>query len=59
MPGICATPFKNTITEFSVDHAKSRYADCSRAGKFALPEDDNETACKKLIKGLYKINRLC
>ena len=46
-----------TITEFSIDHAKEKYADCSRAGKFALPEDDNETACKKLIKGLYKINK--
>ena len=46
-----------TITEFSIDHAKEKYADCSRAGKFALPEDDNETACKKLIKGLYQINK--
>ena len=46
-----------TITEFSVDHAKSRYADCSRAGKFALVDDDDETACKKLLQGLYKINK--
>ena len=46
-----------TITEFSIDHAKSRYAECSRAGNFALPNDDNETACNKLIKGLYKINK--
>ena len=46
-----------TITEFSIDYAKSRYADCSRAGDFALPEDDDETACKKLIKGLYKMNK--
>ena len=45
-----------TITEFSIDHAKSRYADCSRAGNFALPDDDNNTACEKLIKGLYKLN---
>jgi alcohol dehydrogenase class IV len=45
-----------TITEFSVDHAKSRYADCSRAGNFALPDDDDNTACEKLIKGLYKLN---
>ena len=45
-----------TITEFSINHAKSRYADCSRAGNFALPNDDNDTACKKLINGLYKIN---
>ena len=45
-----------TITEFSIDHAKDRYADCSRAGNFALPNDDNDTACKKLINGLYKIN---
>ena len=45
-----------TITEFSIDHAKSRYADCSRAGNFALPTDDDDTACEKLIKGLYKIN---
>ena len=46
-----------TITEFSIDHAKSRYAECSRAGNFALPNDDDETACNKLIKGLYKINK--
>ena len=46
-----------TITEFSVDHAKSRYADCSRAGKFALLDDDDQTACKKLLQGLYKINK--
>ena len=46
-----------TITEFSIDHAKNRYADCSRAGEFALPEDSNEVACDKLIKGLYKINK--
>ena len=45
-----------TITEFSIDHAKSRYADCSRAGNFALPDDDDNTACEKLIKGLYKLN---
>ena len=45
-----------TITEFSIDHAKSRYADCSRAGNFALLNDDDDLACEKLIKGLYKIN---
>ena len=45
-----------TITEFSIDHAKSRYADCSRAGNFAAPEDNDDIACEKLIKGLYKIN---
>ena len=45
-----------TITEFSIDHAKNRYADCSRAGNFAAPEDNDDTACEKLIKGLYKIN---
>jgi len=46
-----------TITEFSIDHAKSRYADCSRAGEFALPDDNDDVACNKLIKGLYKINK--
>ena len=46
-----------TITEFSIDYAKSRYADCSRAGNFALPKDDDEIACEKLIKGLYKMNK--
>ena len=46
-----------TITEFSIDHAKSRYADCSRAGKFSSPEDNDDVACKKLIKGLYRINK--
>ena len=45
-----------TITEFSIDHAKSRYADCSRAGNFALPDDNDNEACEKLIKGLYKMN---
>ena len=37
--------------------AKEKYADCSRAGNFSLQEDDDETACNKLIKGLYKINK--
>ena len=46
-----------TITEFSIDHAKSRYADCSRAGNFASPNDDDDSACVKLIKGLYKMNK--
>ncbi len=46
-----------TITEFSIDHAKSRYADCSRAGNFASRDDDDNTACEKLIKGLYKLNK--
>ena len=46
-----------TITEFSIDHAKSRYADCSRAGNFASPNDDDDSACEKLIKGLYKMNK--
>jgi alcohol dehydrogenase class IV len=45
------------ITKFSINHAKSRYADCSRAGEFALPEDSDDVACEKLIKGLYKINK--
>jgi alcohol dehydrogenase class IV len=46
-----------TITEFSIDYAKDRYADCSRAGQFALPEDNDDIACEKLIKGLYKLNK--
>ena len=46
-----------TITEYSIDHAKSRYADCSRAGNFSLLDDDDDTACEKLIKGLYKMNK--
>ena len=45
-----------TITEFSIDHAKSRYAECSRAGNFALTNDNDDIACEKLIKALYKIN---
>ena len=45
-----------TITEFSIGHAKSRYAECSRAGNFALTNDNDDIACEKLIKGLYKIN---
>ncbi len=46
-----------TITEFSIEHAKSRYADCSRAGYFASQDDDDDIACEKLIKGLYKMNK--
>ena len=46
-----------TITEFSIDHAKSRYADCSRAGNFSSPNDDDDIACEKLVKGLYKMNK--
>ena len=46
-----------TITEFSIDHAKSRYADCSRAGNFASQDDEDDIACEKLIKGLYKMNK--
>mgnify|MGYP000132339513 CR=1 FL=1 len=46
-----------TITEFSLGHAKSRYAECSRAGKFSSVDDDDDTACKKLLSGLYKINK--
>ena len=46
-----------TITEFSIDYAKSRYADCSRAGNFASPDDEDDIACEKLIKGLYKMNK--
>ena len=46
-----------TITEFSVEHAKSRYADCSRAGNFAMLDDDDDIACKKLLSGLYRINK--
>ena len=46
-----------TITEFSINDATSRYADCSRAGNFALSSDSDEEACKKLINGLYKINK--
>ena len=46
-----------TITEFSINYAKSRYADCSRAGNFASPDDEDDIACEKLIKGLYKMNK--
>ena len=46
-----------TITEFSIDYAKSRYADCSKAGNFAQLNDDDDTACEKLVKGLYKMNK--
>ena len=46
-----------TITEYSINHAKDRYAECSRAGSFALPKDDDDVACDKLIKGLYKMNK--
>ena len=46
-----------TITEFSINYAKGRYADCSRAGNFASLDDSDDIACEKLIKGLYKMNK--
>ena len=46
-----------TITEFSILSAQNKYAECSRVGSFCLQDDNDEIACKKLINGLYKMNK--
>ncbi len=46
-----------TITEFSILSAQKKYAECSRVGSFCLKNDNDEIACKKLISGLYKMNK--
>ena len=46
-----------TITEFSILSAQNKYAECSRVGSFCLKDDNDEIACKKLINGLYKMNK--
>ena len=35
---------------------KNKISNHNRAGNFAHPEDSDDVACDKLIKGLYKIN---
>ncbi len=45
------------ITEFSLDAALPRYADCARAMGFASAEDDEKGAAQKLVDGLYAFNK--
>lgn len=44
------------VTQFSLEAAPERYADCARALGVASPSDDNTTANQKLIKFLVAIN---
>lgn len=44
------------VTEFSIPHAKQRYADCARAMGVASELDDEETANKKLLIELRALN---
>ena len=42
-----------TVTAYSIDAAPDRYADCGRAIGMAEADDDDETATRKLVEGLY------
>ena len=44
------------ITEFSIKGNEERYATCARVMKRALENDDDETACSKLIENLFILN---
>ncbi len=45
------------VTEFSLESATPRYADCGRAIGFASTGDDDQTAARKLVQGLYAYNK--
>ncbi len=49
--------FLPIVTAFSLDSAKGRYIDCSRAIGFASENDSSDSAAQKLIEGLYSYNR--
>jgi alcohol dehydrogenase class IV len=44
------------VTRFSVGHAPARYAAAARQIGFARAEDDEETACARLVDGLAALN---
>ena len=44
------------VTEFSVGHAQSRYADCARVMEMATRSDTDAVACGKLVEGLRRLN---
>ncbi|MGI9464867.1 MAG: iron-containing alcohol dehydrogenase, partial [Aestuariivirgaceae bacterium] len=44
------------VTEFSLEAALDRYADCARAIGWAETTDSDQTASRKLIDGLYAYN---
>ncbi len=45
------------VTDFSLQAALSRYAECGRTIGFAAGDDDDETAAGKLVDGLYAYKR--
>lgn len=45
------------VTSFSVDAAPERYANCARVMRWAKADDSNETACKKLVEQLERLNQ--
>ena len=45
-----------TVTEFSLEPALERYADCARAIGWAGAGDNDNKAASKLIDGLYAYN---
>ncbi|MGI9404824.1 MAG: iron-containing alcohol dehydrogenase [Hyphomicrobiaceae bacterium] len=45
-----------TVTKFSLEPALDRYADCGRATGLADFADDDKTAARKLVDGLYAYN---
>ena len=45
------------VTEFSLETATSRYAECGRAIGFASADDNDQLAAQKLVRGLYAYNQ--
>ena len=44
------------VTAFSIEAAPERYATCARVMGWADDVDNNETACRKLVEGLRRLN---
>src|SRR5699024_5879392 len=45
------------VTEFSIDAAPERYADCARFMGVATSDDSNDTANQKLLAELRQLNK--
>ncbi|GLO63485.1 alcohol dehydrogenase [Vibrio sp. MACH09] len=45
------------ITEFSIENAQARYADCARAMGVSNIQDSNSVACNKLVTELRSLNK--
>jgi len=45
-----------TVTAFSIDAARGRYAICARVMNMASDQDSDATACAKLVDGLRTLN---